>query len=60
MGIVKVSKSLRKNKIKLYSQEEYSLINRKVEIAMKEIFVRDNIKFNAYSPLGGGCYRKIL
>ena len=53
-GLSKFQNLSRKNKIKLYSQEEYSLINRKVEIAMKEIFMRDNIKFNAYSPLGGG------
>tara|TARA_S200000501_G_C20747066_1_gene709988 strand:- start:146 stop:1120 length:975 start_codon:yes stop_codon:yes gene_type:complete len=53
-GLSKFQNLCRKNKINLYSQEEYSLINRKVEIAMKEIFIRDNIKFNAYSPLGGG------
>jgi len=53
-GLSRFQNLCRKNKIKLYSQEEYSLINRKVEIAMKEIFIRDNIKFNAYSPLGGG------
>ena len=53
-GLSKFQNLCRKHKIKLFSQEEYSLINRKVEIAMKEIFIRDNIKFNAYSPLGGG------
>ena len=53
-GLSKFQNLCIKNKIKLYSQEEYSLINRKVEIAMKEFFVRENITFNAYSPLGGG------
>ena len=53
-GLSKFQNLCKKNKIKLFSQEEYSLINRKVEIAMKEFFIRDNIKFNAYSPLGGG------
>ncbi len=36
------------------NQDAYSLINRKYEIGMAEISMRENCKLLAYSPLGGG------
>lgn len=36
------------------NQDAYSLINRKFEVGMAEMAIRENCKLLAYSPLGGG------
>ncbi len=36
------------------NQDAYSLINRKFEVGMSEMAIRENCKLLAYSPLGGG------
>ena len=35
--------------IKLYIQEPYSLLNRNVDIALKEIIIREQLEFQVHS-----------
>ena len=40
--------------IKLYIQEPYSLLNRNVDIALKEIIIREQLEFQVHSIFAGG------
>ena len=44
----------RANNIKIYVQDSFSILNRSIEISMKEIILRENIIFQAHSILAGG------
>jgi aryl-alcohol dehydrogenase-like predicted oxidoreductase len=40
--------------IKLYIQEPYSLLNRNVDIALKEIIIKEHLEFQVHSIFAGG------
>lgn len=53
-GIMKFYNYGLKNRFFPNLQEEYSIINRNAERSIKEIVLREKLKFYAYSPLSGG------
>ena len=57
-GLMKFISLDKKNRFLSSIQEEYSILNRNVERAIKEIVLREKIKFYCYSPLSGGLLAK--
>ena len=54
-GAMRYMENSRNGKTKIVSiQNPYNLLNRKDEIGLKEIVIRENIGYFAYSPLGFG------
>lgn len=54
-GVMRCIEESRKGKLKIISvQNPYNLVNRKDEIGLSEIILRENIGYMAYSPLGFG------
>lgn len=54
-GVMRCIEESRKGKLKIISvQNPYNLVNRKDEIALTEILLRENIGYLVYSPLGFG------
>ena len=53
-GLMKFIECNRANNIKIYVQDSFSILNRSIEISMKEIILRENIIFQAHSILAGG------
>jgi len=53
-GIMKFLELSKKKNFYPAIQEEYSILNRNIELSIKEIISRENLILNTYSPLSGG------
>lgn len=53
-GLMRFIELNRKVQLTIHVQDAFSLINRNIELAMKEIILRENLQFQAHSVLAGG------
>ena len=56
MGLMRFLELNRTVGIKLYIQEPYSLLNRNVDIALKEIIIREQLEFQVHSIFAGEAF----
>ena len=53
-GLMKFIECNRVSNLQIYMQDSYSILNRNIEVSMKEVILRENLTFQAHSILAGG------